>query len=190
MDINHVQLSDLAIGELYGEALLIASSGVARATPSSDSSPAPAAPDDPTPGAPAPARYSDLKFLGKNNRHISLLVHSPDAAFLPDEQLSFLTKMLEACRMNIGDVAIVNTAVTPVTITRLKQQLHPATILFFGVEPSSIRLPINFPAFRPQPYDDCTFLSAPSLDLLVQPTEESRLLNSKLWVCLKSLFNV
>ena len=92
--------------------------------------------------------------------------------------------------MNIGDVAIINTAVTPVTITELKQQLHPETILLFGVEPTANRLPIHFPAFRPQPYDNCTYLSAPALDLLVPQTEESKLLKSKLWVCLKSLFNV
>jgi hypothetical protein len=165
MDINHVQLSDLAIGELYGDALLVSA-------PLSDAAPA------------------ALKFLGNHRRHFTILVHSPGSAFLPDDQLSFLTKILEACRMNIGDVAIINTATAPVAITHLKQQLHPETILLFGVEPTAIRLPINFAAFRPQPYDNCTYLSAPALDLLVQPGEEGRLLKSKLWVCLKSLFNV
>ena len=173
MDINHVQLSDLAIAELYGDSLLITSSAVPAA---------------PIPAAPADSR--DLKFLGKNSRHIAILVHSPASAFLPDDQLAFLTKILEACRMNIGDVAIINTATASVTIAALKQQLHPESILLFGVESTAIRLPIQFPAFRLQPYDDCTYLSAPSLDLLVATSEESKLLKSKLWVSLKTLFNV
>ncbi len=92
--------------------------------------------------------------------------------------------------MNIGDVAIVNAATVPVTVAELRQQLKPASILLFGLEPTAIKLPINFPVFRLQPYDECTYLAAPSLHLLVQLTEESKLLKSKLWVCLKTLFNV
>ena len=138
----------------------------------------------------APAAEPPYKFLGNNRRKITLLVHSPGSAFLPDNQLAFLTKILEACRMTIADVAIVNQATTPVTITALRQQLSPAIVLLFGMEPVAIRLPINFPAFKLQTYDQCTYLSAPALDLLVLPSEESKLLKSKLWGCLKTLFNV
>jgi len=104
--------------------------------------------------------------------------------------LNFLTKILEACRMNMGDVAIVNHAAAPVNITALREQLQPSVVLLFGLDPVTIRLPINFPVFKLQPYDQCTYLSAPTLDLMVQTSEESKLLKSKLWVCLKSLFDV
>jgi len=130
------------------------------------------------------------KFLGKNGKKITIVVQSPSVPFLPDNQLSFLTRILEACRMNIGDVAIVNAATTPVNITTLRQQLEPAVVLLFGIEPPAIRLPINFPVFKIQPYDNCSYLAAPPLTQLVQQSEESKLLKSKLWVCLKSLFNV
>jgi len=139
---------------------------------------------------PAPADPGAYKFLGNNRKKVTILVQSPGIPFLPDNQLTFLTKILEACRMNIGDVAIVNTATAPVTIAALKQQLAPAAILLFGLEPTAIKLPINFPVFKVQPYDDCNYLSAPPLTQLVQQTEESKLLKSKLWVCLKTLFDV
>jgi hypothetical protein len=92
--------------------------------------------------------------------------------------------------MNIGDIAIVNAATTSVAINELRQQLDPTAVLLFGLEPVAIKLPINFPVFRLQPYDACTYLSAPALSELVQNSEESKLLKSKLWVCLKTLFNV
>jgi len=109
---------------------------------------------------------------------------------MPDNQLTFLTKILEACRMTLADVAIVNNATAPVTITALRQQLQPKTVLLFGVEPTAIRLPINFPTFKQLSYDDCTYLSSPALDQLVPDTGDSKLLKSKLWVCLKTLFDV
>jgi hypothetical protein len=144
----------------------------------------------PTAKTPEPSDPGPYKFLGNNRKHIAIIVHSPGTPFLPDNQLSFLTKILEACRMNIGDIAIVNAATTPVLIADLKQQLNPTAILLFGLEPVAIKLPINFPVFRLQPYDSCTYLSAPALSQLVQNSEESKLLKSKLWICLKTLFNV
>jgi hypothetical protein len=155
-----------------------------------------AAPTAKTPTPPALAQMAPpngpapYKFLGNNRRQVAIVVHSPGTPFLPDNQLSFLTKILEACRMNIGDIAIVNAASAPVVISELRPQLKPTTVLLFGIEPTAIKLPINFPVFRLQPYDDCTYLSAPALSLLVQNSEESKLLKSKLWVCLKTLFNV
>ena len=109
---------------------------------------------------------------------------------MPDNQLAFLTKILEACRMNLADVAIVNNAAAPVTITALRQQLQPKIVLLFGVEPTAIRMPINFPTFKQLSYDDCTYLSSPALDQLVPDTGDSKLLKSKLWVSLKTLFDV
>ena len=92
--------------------------------------------------------------------------------------------------MNIGDVAIVNHAAAAVNITALRDQLQPSVVILFGLEPTTIRLPINFPVFKVQPYDQCTYLSAPPLEQLVQNSDESKLLKSKLWVCLKTLFDV
>jgi hypothetical protein len=161
MGLNNLELPDFMIGELYKDALLL--------------------PLLPSQG---------IKYLGDNRRNTTLLVQTPGSPFLPDNHLTFLTKILEACRMTLADVAIVNNAAAPLSITELKQQLQPKIILLFGVEPSAIRLPINFPAFRPQDFDGCTYLSTPGLDQLVPNTDESKLLKSKLWVCLKTIFDV
>jgi hypothetical protein len=213
MGLNNIKLSFLAIGELYKDALVYPASGPVTAPaadppapapassvhppapassvhPSSSASPSSAHPSSPAPAGtpvPTPTLY---KFLGDNRRATTILVHSPGTAYLPDDQLSFLSKMLLACQMTLADIAIVNAATQPVLIATLRQQLHPKAVLLFGLEPVQINLPINFPIFRLQPYDDCTYLAAPPLHLLVGQSEESRLLKSKLWVCLKSLFDV
>ena len=217
MSLNNIELSDLTVSEWYGQSILVPSGKqTAPVTPATVLAPpvtappvipatvtvtpppasvkpaAPLIPEasiPPPPTAPVeePAAY---KFLGNHRRKVTIIVDSPGAAFLPDDQLNFLTKILEACRMNIGDVAIVNHHTSPVAITALRQQLQPSSILLFGIEPTAIRLPINFPVFKLQPYDQCTYLSAPPLQQLVGNTAESKLLKSKLWVCLKTLFDV
>ncbi len=130
------------------------------------------------------------KFLGNNQKRIIFVVHSRDAVFVPDRHLSFITKMLEACKMNIGDIAIVNHAVSPVIIQQLKQQLQPQILVLFGLESVDIKLPFNFPQFKTQAYDGCTYLCVPSLNELDTETNESKILKSKLWVCLRQIFEI
>ena len=154
--------------------------------------PPPAAGAPPTPAAKTPAQPAEgfYRTLGNHRRKITILVNTPGIAFLPDDQLAFLTKMLEACKMNIGDVAIINHATLPLDIAMLKQQLQPSFILLFGLEPTAIRLPLNFPLFKIQNYDQTTYLSSSSLEELIRPGEENKLLKSKLWVSLKTLFGI
>ena len=137
-----------------------------------------------------PVENKNYKFLGINNKKITFIVNASDAVFVPEKHLALITKLLEACKMNIGDVAIVNHFSSPVIINDLKKQLFPETLVLFGVEPTLIKLPISFPQFKTQAYDGCTYLFSPSLSELDQPTEEGKLLKSKLWVCLRKLFDI
>ncbi len=130
------------------------------------------------------------KFLGDNLKKIVLVVSSPDAVFLPEEHLLLLTKMLGACKLNMGDVAIINHFSTPATISGINQQLGPRVIILFGLEPTMIKLPFTLPAFKIQEYDGCHYLYTPALTELIMDTEEGKLLKSKLWVCLRKLFEV
>lgn len=131
-----------------------------------------------------------FKYLGTNKKRITFIVSSPSDVFLPDAHLDWLGKMLEACRLNLGDVAIVNIAKTPATLADIKEGLHPSAIILLGTDPQAILLPINFPPFNLQQYDGMTLLNTPPPSALNQPTNEARLLKSKLWVCLQKLFNL
>lgn len=142
------------------------------------------------PPGPVQEEKQGIKFLGNNKKHVTILVQYPDTVFLSEKNLQFITKMLEACRMNIGEVAIINHARTAVTISELKNQLAPKSLILFGIEPMMIKLPLSFPQFKTQAYDGCTFLYSPPIEELDQATGESKLLKSKLWICLQKLFEI
>ena len=129
-------------------------------------------------------------FLGNNNRNIALLVNFSEAPVIPDLHLQFLSRMLEACKLNLGDVAILNQSKQILDIKKLKDQLRPSSLVLFGVKSADIGLPLNFPLFKPQVYDGITYLFVPGLELLNQDTEDGKLLKSKLWVCLRQLFGI
>ena len=92
--------------------------------------------------------------------------------------------------MNLADVAIVNHHMSKVEINALKIQFNPMQVLLFGIEPTGIKLPFNIPPFKIQAYDNRTYLYAPNLEKLNLDTEEGKILKSKLWVCLRTMFGI
>jgi hypothetical protein len=129
----------------------------------------------------------DWKYLGENKKNILLIVRYANATYLPDEQLNFLTSILGACKLSLGDVAILNVANAPADIYNgVSEQFNSLVTVLFGITPIEFAMPINFPEFQVQAFNNCTFLHTPILEEL----EIDKVLKSKLWVCLRKMFGV
>ena len=129
-------------------------------------------------------------FLGDNKKQILILVKDIEAVYLRDEWLQFLTNILGACKLNIGDVAIVNYANNPINFTALNEQLNPQFYLLFDVASQDIQLPFTVPNYQLQKFGNATFLLAPSLALMQGTTEAVKMEKSRLWLSLKKLFDI
>jgi hypothetical protein len=131
-----------------------------------------------------------IKFLGENEKRIIIIVDEPEAVFLLENDLAFLINILKACKLDLTDIAIVNTSTEQIDYEMIKEQLKAETIILFNVEPSAIKLPFMIPTFQIQKYADCTFMVAPPLYLLNKTGEDGKLLKTKLWMSLKKVFNI
>lgn len=205
MSLQHVTLPDTILAALFKNTLLIQSAegemAQVKATPAHEAvvaaepvqSPArqeaAVAPETPVARS-SNTETSAYKFLGNNQRRVTIVVHFAADVFLPDNHLQFLVKLLGACKLTMADVAIVNAATTPLHADRLREQLQPACMLLFGVEPTAIQLPLSFPPFKEQQYANCKYLLVPGLNELNQETEAGKQLKRKLWECLKGMFGV
>lgn len=166
MDLQHIQLPASVIADLYPNVL---------------SSPQ------------LEAKIPDSKiqkpvYLGENKRQVLIGIKSELALFLPDAELQFLIKILEACKMNLADIALINFSKQSHNIENLRESLAPRVFILFGIEPAEVELPIDFPDFKLQSYAGCTFLKAPDMALLFEEKDASKPLKTKLWGCLKELF--
>jgi hypothetical protein len=133
---------------------------------------------------PVPAQW---KFLGDHQKNVLLLVRYPDAVHIPDQQLSFITSVLGACKLGLADVAILNLAHAPSAIYKdVVEQFRSRVILMFDITPEGFSLPVHFPEFQVQPFNNIHFLHTPSLESM----EADKILKSKLWVSLRRIFEV
>lgn len=131
-----------------------------------------------------------IKYLGENGKGVIVLVDQAEAVFLKENELTFLTNILNACHLSLADIAIINIAKQEINYETITKHLTVSTILLFDVEPSAIRLPFMIPVFQVQMFDECTVMVSPSLSVINKPTQEGKLLKTKLWMSLKKIFNI
>ena len=66
------------------------------------------------------------------------------------------------------------------------KHLHAVKILLIGVSPADIQLPMDFPYYQIQRYNNQVYLSAPGLKLIKEDREQK----TRLWVSLKQVFSI
>lgn len=126
-------------------------------------------------------------YLGENKQKVLVVVNYPVIVHIPDKQLDFLTKLLSACKLNLGDTAIFNfNKYSENDFNSIISFFGPKIIFMFGVDPSDFGLPVLFPQFQVQTFNQSTYLFVPALEEI----EGDKNLKSKLWNCLKKIFNL
>ena len=172
MDLNQVKLTPDLLGGLYGKVL------VTENNPSTTSLGA---------GITSENNYPPIRSLGGHQRSILIVVNNPNSPFLKDEELTYLTRILNACKLTLEDVALVNISSLPhLSYEQLQQQFPSEKVICFGVTPEMLELPIDFPCYQLQKSGNSIYLHAPSLAAL-EPQETER---RKFWVSLQKLFNL
>jgi UDP-N-acetylmuramyl pentapeptide synthase len=116
-----------------------------------------------------------VKYLGNNAGRVLVLVSNADHAFLRENELVFLTKMLTACQLNIGDVAIVNVQNT--SAKDAVSELSAEKIIDFGTHPE-----ISFESGK--------IVASVPLRQMLGESPEARQLKGKLWSGLKQMFGL
>lgn len=133
------------------------------------------------------ASLKQFYSLGNNRKHILILIENDETLYLPDDQLNFLLGILAACNLSMEDVAIINIKKNnSVTYKSITKELKSEKIFLFGVNPGQIELPLDFPNYQIQQYNNQIYLTAPSLSRF----HDNKAEKTNLWICLKQIFAI
>ena len=125
--------------------------------------------------------------LGHNQKRITIIVENDADLYLPEDELNFLIGILGACNLTLEDVAIINNnRNTDVNYKTISEQLKAEKIFLFGLNPAQIALPLDFPYYQIQQYNNQTYLTAPKLSHF----QNNKIEKTKLWNCLKQIFSI
>lgn len=129
-------------------------------------------------------------FLGENKKNVLIALNDTEAVFLRDEWLQFLSTILQACHLNLADVAIINLANQEVSYKKVVEELSPKYFLLFDINLKAFQLPFVIPNYQIQNYNLSQFLLSASLLNMEGSSQEAKLEKSKLWISLKKMFNI
>jgi hypothetical protein len=115
----------------------------------------------------------------------TVVVSMAEGNELPSPQLDFLHNIMKACKLDQAQYTIITNRQDDLpdykAISSLFKQKQ---LILFGIDPAAIGLPINFPHFQVQSFQQVRYLAAPKLDTI----ETDKTLKMQLWQCLKQLF--
>lgn len=167
MSFNDIEMSPALLTELYKNSL-VQLDDVEMAKPA------------------VPSSTPSLKYLGENKKGILILVNDEQYPFLNENAFNLLLNILSACKLSMGDVALINKMNLPATVPDIIQQLSIKTVLLFGIEAREMNLPIDFPHYQVQKHGSTTYLTSNDFETL----EADKQQKGKLWLCLKKIFDL
>jgi hypothetical protein len=166
MSLDNIQLPAIVLQDLFKNSLVDIDNGMAKQ---------------------AVEKTTGIAFLGSNQKQVTIIADDTTTIYLPDEELNFLMGILNACKLSMADVALVNIAKTgAVTYGKIQEELNAETILLFGVTPAQLQLPLQFPHYQIQKFNNQVYLAAPALTVIAADKAEK----TKLWNCLKQIFSI
>ena len=142
----------------------------------------------PEPEKPVEKQQQESPLLGRYNRKILVVVHESAYTHCSEDDLQFLQKILQALKLSMNDIGILNLAQHPHDYTALANAFAPGEVLLLGPDAASLELPMRFPQFQVQPWGKVSFLQAPALREMNGDSEEQKLQKKKLWEGLKRMF--
>jgi len=91
----------------------------------------------------SPAPPIKKLFFGSNKKNVAILIKDSSAVHINDEWLTTLSKLLNACKLTLEDVAIVNFAHQSEMFSALKETLKPKIALLFDVTTQDVQLTLR-----------------------------------------------
>lgn len=165
MSLDNIQLPSIVLQDLYKKSLIDLNNNTTETA----------------------INNNNIPYLGNNQKRICIIVDDENALYLTDELLNFLLGILGACKMSMADIALVNFSKNkPLSYLAIQNELKAETCLMFGILPEQLELPLSFPLYQIQKFNNQQYLAALPLQKLQQDKAEK----TKLWNCLKLLFNL
>ncbi|GAA0539111.1 hypothetical protein [Chitinophaga japonensis] len=124
------------------------------------------------------------KYLGENQKNIALFIQNENEAYLNDDLFNLLTNILNACKLGMQDVALVNTAQAPgLPFPVWQQAINMRQCVVFGITPAALGLE-PLPAYQVHAAGGVQLLFSDPLERIAA----DKVLKGRLWNGLKQLF--
>ncbi len=131
-----------------------------------------------------------LKFLGDHLKKIAVIVNDPEAVYLNENDLGLLSSILNACKLTLADIALINTAQQPLSLHEILETLPSQLVLVFELTGAQLKIKLPATLYKPIVLGETHILFSASLKSMQGADQTAKVEKSKLWNALKLLFKL
>ncbi len=146
----------------------------------------PIIPGKSTPAPTAEKVVPKVKYLGENQKNIALFIQNENEAYLNEELFNLLTNILNACKLGMQDVSLINLISYPsLTFSDWQTAMKIERSVVFGIAPEQLGLN-DIPPYQLVTVNGTTLLFSDELSLI----GSDKVLKARLWAGLKQLLGI
>jgi hypothetical protein len=181
------KLPNSVLVNLYKESLVL---GTASANVDKKVQPSPTLEDNnPIIEAEEPL-IAPIKFLGEHQKKILVLVQDIDAVHLNERAFDLLTSILNACKLTIADIALINLANKNFSLHQILTQVPSEIVLVFDINPTQLKIKLPTKLYTPILLGTTQLLFSNNLAQMQGIDQASKIEKTKLWSALKLIFKL
>jgi hypothetical protein len=131
-----------------------------------------------------------IKFLGEHQKKILVLVQDMDAVHLNERAFDLLTSILNACKLTIADIALINLANKNFSLHQILTQVPSDFVLIFDINPMQLKIKLPTKLYTPILLGTTQLLFSNNLSQMQGIDQASKIEKTKLWSALKLIFKL
>jgi hypothetical protein len=131
-----------------------------------------------------------IKYLGDHLKKIIVLVNDENSVHLNETDLGLLSSILNACKLTLADIALINIAQQPLALHEMLITLPSQFVISFDINSAQIKIKLPTTLYKPIVLGDTQILFSNSLQSMQGADQNAKLEKSKLWNALKLLFKL
>lgn len=131
-----------------------------------------------------------LKFLGDHLKKIAVIVNDTEAVYLNETDLGLLSSILNACKLTLADIALINLAQQPLSLHEILETLPSQLVLVFELTGAQLKIKLPTTLYKPIVLGETHILFSASLKSMQGADQTAKVEKSKLWNALKLLFKI
>lgn len=131
-----------------------------------------------------------LKYLGDHHKKIMVIVNDPASVYLNETDFILLTTILNACRLTIADVALINIGQQKTSLHEMLTILPSTLVLAFDIEAKALKIKLPSTLYSLINLGETHLLFSAALSSMQGTGVEAKKEKAKLWAILKQIFQL
>ncbi len=131
-----------------------------------------------------------LKYLGDHHKKVLVIVEDANSVYLNETDFILLTSILNACKLTIADIALVNMGNQETSLHQILETVPSLIIMCFAIEPKDLKIKLPNELYRVNELGESILFFSKALSSMQGTGIEAKQEKAKLWNLLKKLFDL